>query len=521
MLAGLAGVGFPAHAGSGSFSVDIRIGTGDPEFISAERVIRRSTAGATDNAIIDVLTVPDRARVHLGGRYLGRSPVRETEVRPGTYSLQVSRDGYYSDRFRLTIGPGEHVRVDLRLVRITGVLNIETDPWDAQIYLDGTRIRDGFHFLGEGLYTLEVRKFGYQTERRGVRVCRNRITDVYVELAKAELSISDLTIQRARLAPESPGILGTTEIRFQASARGTGRLLVVDEEGRTVRTIELPEFRRFDQRARWDGRDDEGERVPDGRYTVVVEPRTLDGERRPIRSDTVVVDASARRFQRTSWSGSAGRVYVPTSDILPARGFAFDLGASGSIAGEDTGPPSGHMGFRFGVGAGFELRLTGTTTFTGDPASTERAGRPAAARRLYAGERLSAAAEAAFTFGSAQGGRHRTGGGASLAVPLGLRLGRIELHAAPEGRYDPWQQLADGAVSGGISAYLGPVELGLSGRSPRLSTEGELTGVPALGLDLQTLIPGTGITLGGTATAAAPLPSPRDVSLGLRLGFLH
>ncbi len=59
---------------------------------------------------------------------------------------------------------------------------------------------------------------------------------------------------------------------------------VVDESGKTVRTMRLGAHEAGEIEVRWDGRDDDGNRLPPGDYTVKVTAAKADGEDVPVET---------------------------------------------------------------------------------------------------------------------------------------------------------------------------------------------------------------------------------------------
>lgn len=126
---------------------EIRVKRGDWELPAGRVEITRdhpTPAEFTfDYASLVVNSDPAGAMVSLRGEFLSGdlkkpTPARFTELRPGKYSVTISREGYGDDSCEVVLTPGG--AKDLKtvaLIRDTGALEITSDPVGAQILIDG------------------------------------------------------------------------------------------------------------------------------------------------------------------------------------------------------------------------------------------------------------------------------------------------------------------------------------------------------------------------------------------------
>ncbi|WP_205696134.1 N,N-dimethylformamidase beta subunit family domain-containing protein [Conexibacter sp. SYSU D00693] len=117
------------------------------------------------------------------------------------------------------------------------------------------------------------------------------------------------------LSPNSDGRKDTVRLNFLVKEADDVTVEVVDADGDLVRTLvedlPRPAYRAFDDPLRWDGRDDDGEPVPDGRYRLRI---VLQGQGRTIVPQrSVRVDRTPPAPRVTSISPD--RVYGP--ELLP------------------------------------------------------------------------------------------------------------------------------------------------------------------------------------------------------------
>lgn len=315
-------------------------------FESADWSVTRSERAS--GSVLRILSEPDSAEVHLNGRRIGRSPREISGLTPGIYLIRIERSGYYPASLRVAIGEREKVTVTVRLTEITGLLVLDREPPDTEVFLDGTRLRGRYHVVREGTYRLEARRFGFVTERRRIRVVRNRVTEAAIRLREAPFELSGFSLSRPVFRPRNPPPYNSTAISFRTEAPGDARVLIFDPDGSLVRTLAVRDFRTWNQRAVWDGRDERGRTVDPGVYEVVVEGESVDGEEHDSVQGTVVVSEEARISYRTGFGGSPGLLYAAEPVTLPARAVQMSLLAGGQAIGAPSVPL--HFGARFGTG---------------------------------------------------------------------------------------------------------------------------------------------------------------------------
>ena len=73
--------------------------------------------------------------------------------------------------------------------------------------------------------------------------------------------------------------MGAASLRFSAGTGAvTGNIAIRDAQGAVVRTMQNVTLRAGDQNVAWDGRDDRGNRAPDGAYSYEVAAKDARGE---------------------------------------------------------------------------------------------------------------------------------------------------------------------------------------------------------------------------------------------------
>ena len=313
---------------------------------SADWSVSRSERDS--GSVLRVFSEPGNGEVYLNRDRIGRAPQEISGLTPGIYLIRVERSGYYPASIRVTVGERETVTVSVRLTEVTGLLVLDREPRDAEVLLDGTRLHGRYHEVREGSYRLEARRFGFATERRRIRVLRNRVTEVSIRLREAPFELSSFALSRPVFRPRNPPPYNTTAISFRAQARGDARVYIFDPDGSLVRTLSVRDFQTWNQRVTWDGRDERGRVVDPGVYEIVVEGESADGEERDSVGGMVSVSEEARISYRTTLGGSPGLLYAAEPVTLPARAVQMSFFAGGQAIGPSAVPL--HFGGRFGTG---------------------------------------------------------------------------------------------------------------------------------------------------------------------------
>lgn len=108
----------------------------------------------------------------------------------GTYTYKVVSDGYYPKEGQITINDSINRQqlVVNKLVPIMGKLSVHTNPYNAEVMVDGHSIPSNTslspYTLQIGQHKLLVKYKGYKTEERDVVIKRDETTDVNVQLSQ-------------------------------------------------------------------------------------------------------------------------------------------------------------------------------------------------------------------------------------------------------------------------------------------------------------------------------------------------
>jgi len=259
---------------------------------------------------------PDGAEVYVDGSYYGVTPLVINTLAYGSYKVEIKMQDYYI--LTTWIDYAEDRRFfDFTLEQITGYINIQTWPPNTQIMLGDIIIFNGITEVPIGNYRLYVQAFGYRDYEKYISISENMTTNIEIELEEVDFEISNLRTGRAQFNPQNPGVLGTSTIYFEVSSFGSGKATIIDKQEKEVSSHQFRRFTTWEQSFTWTGRDSQGAPLADGTYEIIivaVDERT--GKQITV-SINVIIDSSLTINYRSLFSGSAGLLYAPCTEVLP------------------------------------------------------------------------------------------------------------------------------------------------------------------------------------------------------------
>ena len=381
---------------------------------------------------IEIETRPRGAQVYVDRKYEGLSDIFIENPSTGEYLIRIQKDGYYPVEEWVWFEEDSYLYLSYDLEEILGYLDVTVTPPGADIRVNGRQAPSMPAALRIGMYSLDISLFGYVSWSDTVAVREGQTTTVTAALAAAPFAVHDATVSRRAFNPGNPGVFGTTDIRFITDNRGGGKALVLDSSETVVRTMGVGPFTEWDQSVTWDGLDDAGRPVPDGRYIVRIEASGEDGSISET-STTTAVDRTLVIQPRSFSAGYSGLLFCPTPDILSEENLQVSVVATGQSRGGTAYVPV-QAGLRFTLPGSLEGALQGTLLAV----SGEDDGYSLGLSVKHpltdpSSELFSLALGGKITF---QGVRYSDTltnfTGLSLALPAGMHLGPLKLYLAPE-----------------------------------------------------------------------------------------
>ncbi len=89
---------------------------------------------------MSLTAIPDDARFYVNDRPEGKGPVILKNLKPGSYSVRVEREGYATARKDFVLENGGSIVEEFRLSNVMGRIEVRTIPGGAQVFLDGASV---------------------------------------------------------------------------------------------------------------------------------------------------------------------------------------------------------------------------------------------------------------------------------------------------------------------------------------------------------------------------------------------
>jgi hypothetical protein len=140
---------------------------------------------------LSVNTFPEGAKVTLLESYErpSETPIKDWILDPGIYNLRIEKDLYEVYETAVSLALGERIELDPELIRLTGHLDVASEPQGASIFLNseytGEITPSVLKDLPTGEYTLELRKDGYDIQLDRIVVNNKEITEYSPNLSTA------------------------------------------------------------------------------------------------------------------------------------------------------------------------------------------------------------------------------------------------------------------------------------------------------------------------------------------------
>ncbi len=279
----------------------------------------RKSAIDRESTKITIKTNVPNSEIFINGNFEGYSTLTLTNLPAGKYNLRVEKKGYRPKRCRIKVINGEERVFYIELEQYEGTVCFITEPQDADIYVDYSRISDNIVKLTEGKHTVQAKKFGYKTETANVYIPRDTYQIVTAKLSLAEFALTNLKANKESFNPYLPGTIGTIKFNFEVTTKETGTFTITDSSDSVIATFSLPEFTTWEQEVKWDGKFSDGAIIPDGTYKATI----LAGGQK--LSKIFEVDSSIKIAPATFTPSGSGIGILPAAFANPKTTLALGL----------------------------------------------------------------------------------------------------------------------------------------------------------------------------------------------------
>jgi hypothetical protein len=286
-----------------------------------------------------VRSEPSRATVYINGIERGLTPFTFETIAPGEYGVRLAKEGYGERWIWVSVRENSRLEVTLKLEAILGVLTLDiqrkagSPPPDRlalrpEIMVDGELKNNTILSLPVGYRVVRVRAFGWEETVHSVYIHRDFSQKLTVEMQAAPFRMTGAELRRSRFNPANSGSLGTTEISFNVSAPGKGRIVIENQRGDTVFARDLAPFTTWSQSLVWNGRDGEGKPLPDGAYRVLALAESLPADGSALveqRAEmTVNIDSSLNIYPLSASALVSGLFFSPLPESIPRGSLQLD-----------------------------------------------------------------------------------------------------------------------------------------------------------------------------------------------------
>lgn len=148
------------------------------------------------------------------------TPFRTSEFEAGPLTVVARADGFKEEHMQINLAAGQlNILAFDEFFPMGGGIQATCDPEDCQIFLNDmpmTLEQLEYPKIAEGLYNIQAKKEGWQSERRKVRVSTGRTTKIHLKLNKILMPLPDVrAVINAILEPFNPNTLDT-ELNYEA-----------------------------------------------------------------------------------------------------------------------------------------------------------------------------------------------------------------------------------------------------------------------------------------------------------------
>ncbi len=138
-------------------------------------------------AMMDILA-PDSAGIFINDESMGLSRW-EGRLMPGHYTIEARKQYHRTDKKQVHVIAGEDQQIGLAPLPITGVMKVSSQPFDADVFLDGVKLGKSPLTARDvliGPYRLEIRKEGYASFYGDIEIKEGESLSIDERLAEGQ-----------------------------------------------------------------------------------------------------------------------------------------------------------------------------------------------------------------------------------------------------------------------------------------------------------------------------------------------
>ena len=188
--------------------------------------------------VISISSQPVDANVLLDGQPRGRTPLRISDVNPGSHTLTLEKDGYARTSVPVNVEPDLEVTISPKLTKLSSLV-ITSDPAGADVYIDGKFMGKTpleVPSLSPGQVKISITRAGYSDWQTDVDLTEGIRKEVNASLAGTfgSLSVTSNPAGAQVFANGQP--IGVTPLISKRTSAGSVEVKVVKEDFAEWRT---------------------------------------------------------------------------------------------------------------------------------------------------------------------------------------------------------------------------------------------------------------------------------------------
>ena len=277
-----------------------------------------------------IRTNPSGARVFINGAERGVTPAAFDSLTPGEYSVRLVKDGFLEREFDIVIFAASRLVASIKMEQPQGHIQLTVSkvdsydslPFNPQVSVSsiGSVALDSGNSAGLilplGYHTIRVRAFGWE-DATVVVFADEGLAPVNIIMNPALFKIGNLTQSRSRFNPMNKGQFGKTDYRFDVSAPGVVFVTIKNNDGQIVFSKQIDINTRV-QYFSWDGKDENGNLLTAGIYTVLFQAQN---EQIELKTE---IDFSYDIYPVSLTGGIGGLVFSPLPTVLPSGSYQIE-----------------------------------------------------------------------------------------------------------------------------------------------------------------------------------------------------
>lgn len=176
-----------------------------------------------------VTSKPVGAEISYNNASLGQTPLLLTTLSPGTHRLTLALPGFQNKNVDLIIEDRTPVKLEVDLMSASGTLNIETEPADAEVFINGIsrgKTPTTIERIPEGSVNVDIKAVGYETHTRQVSLAAGEIQKINLAMKPLPGTIVIVSIPSEARVYVNDDFKGNTPFTFEKVPPGTYRIRV-------------------------------------------------------------------------------------------------------------------------------------------------------------------------------------------------------------------------------------------------------------------------------------------------------